>query len=168
MKTTNIGFGSPVDENGIGRLDRGQVATDIGKIAKMLALSAIMLTTPQSLDPKKSLDKYSKIIRDITKEITAELIGEEYTEFNNGNYRNYYPKIPDELENYVDYAGMIIAKFVDGVMASKFTNKESLSELQQLLEQIDQIISNFNERANTAHKIADITFTDQGSSNPRK
>ncbi len=168
MKEINIGYGSPIDESLVARLDRQQVATDIGRIAKMLALSSMMLPTTQLLDKNDCLFKYSELIRDNTEKITAEAIGDEQIEFKDGDYRRYYANVPESLDRYVDYAAMIIAQLIDGVMASRFINEESLSLLHQRLEQINQIVSDFNTYANNMHKIADVTYIDKGDSKLKK
>lgn len=134
----------------------------------MLALSSMMLPQPQSLDENSSLYQYSQIIRDNTKQITKEIIGDEYIEFQNNDYRHYYPNVPQHLDKYVDYACMIIAELIDSVMASRFINEESLSILQDQLEQIEKIISQFNKEANHIHKISDITYIDKNNDNLKK
>lgn len=168
MGETVIGYGAYPDESGIARLDRQQVATDIGRIAKMLALSSMMLPTEQLFDKNDTLDKYSQLTRDYTKQITAETIGDEYTEFKDGDYRKYYPSVPDSLDRTVDYAGMIIAKLIDGVMAARFLEEKNISGLQQYLEQIEKVVSDFNKYANSVHKISDITYIDKDEGKSKK
>ena len=117
MEQINIEFGAPVDESADARLDREQVATNIGRIAKMLALACMMKELPTSVFDQNCLFDDSQKIREITKATIKPILGDEYLEFKDGEYRNYYPTVPDYLEKYVDYAGMIIAMLTDGVMA---------------------------------------------------
>lgn len=167
MAETVISFGSYPDESGVARLDRQQVATDIGRIAKMLALSSMMLPTTQLFDKGDTLYKYSELIRDYTKQITSETIGDEYTEFKDGDYRKYYPNVPDSFDRIIDYAGMIIAKLIDGVMVARFLEEKNICGLQQYLEQIEKVVSDFNKYANSVHKIADITYIEKDEGKPK-
>ena len=63
MEQINIGFGTPVDESGDARLDREQVATDIGRIAKMLALACMKKELPTSVFDQNHLFGDSQKIR---------------------------------------------------------------------------------------------------------
>lgn len=158
MKETNIGSGDNIDESLFSRMDRQQVATDIGKTAKALALSSMMLPKPKSFKPEDALSKYSQIIMEKTEEITSDIIGEEYLEFKNDEYRRYYPNVPDEWDRYVDYACMIIARLIDGAMAARFSSKEQLDVLKQRLEKINEVVGEYNLAANSVHRMANITI----------
>lgn len=63
---------------------------------------------------------------------------------------------------------MIIAKLIDGAMASKYADDESLKGLTERLAQINQIVSTFNHEANTIHKIADRTYLNKNNEGQKK
>lgn len=157
MGMVSFGYSFKPEENLLARLDREQVATDIGKTIKMIALSDMNLYLKAKKDEDFDEGKYSKKIRAYTEKIMSDLLEKEFIDAENDNDNSFY-EVPLYLNKYVDYVCSIITAIVDGVIVSWNLEEVDLVPLKGMLRQINEMVGKYNHAANKAHEMALVTI----------
>ena len=157
MGMVSFGYSFKPEENLLARLDREQVATDIGKTIKMIALSEMNLYLKAKKDEDFDEGKYSKKIRAYTEKIMSDLLEKEFIDAENDNDNSFYG-VPLYLNKYVDYVCDIITTIVDGVIASWNLEEVDLESLKGMLRQINEMVGKYNHAANKAHEMDLVTI----------